>query len=395
MGTRRQQRSLPAPRHSTSNLQLSDLHSVQCCQCISPFERSSGWSRHRYLTSAGHAATFNEPFTTAGYASGAGAPGLKKSETFAYIVAHNVIRSHAAVVKAFRDLKASSPPVVHQKARISITLNSDAAYPLDATNPLDVAAAERKMQFELGWFLSPMITGDYPAVMRGRVGDRLPRFTPEETALVKGSYDLLMLNHYSSKLVTDCGASPKSKSPCKKLGKGWERDLGVDISHSNELPGSRRSSKDRHGRLNCGWFTAYPPGYHAEACEISMSRLTVRCWLPLSSSLTPCLTRGHVTMPESTSSFIVIFLLAPATKSCSLSRLSVSMDVVNLLLKPRAGLALARAATQSLGTVVYAVVIEQVVEVHAFRRKAQKLQQQSWRTPRARRKQRAEPAPAP
>ncbi|KAE9044019.1 hypothetical protein PR003_g3161 [Phytophthora rubi] len=207
--------------------------------------------------------TFNEPltFTTAGYASGAGAPGLKKSETFAYIVAHNVIRSHAAVVKAFRDLKASSPPVVHQKARISITLNSDAAYPLDATNPLDVAAAERKMQFELGWFLSPMITGDYPAVMRGRVGDRLPRFTPEETALVKGSYDLLMLNHYSSKLVTNCGASPKSKSPCKKLGKGWERDLGVDISHSNELPGSRRSSKDRHGRLNCGWFTAYPPGY--------------------------------------------------------------------------------------------------------------------------------------
>ncbi|KAE9152093.1 hypothetical protein PF002_g5481 [Phytophthora fragariae] len=354
MGTRRQQRSLPAPRHSTSNLQLSDLHSVQCCQCISPLERSSGWSRHRYLTSAGHAATFNEPFTTAGYASGAGAPGLKKSETFAYIVAHNVIRSHAAVVKAFRDLKASSPPVVHQKARISITLNSDAAYPLDATNPLDVAAAERKMQFELGWFLSPMITGDYPAVMRGRVGDRLPRFTPEETALVKGSYDLLMLNHYSSKLVTDCGASPKSKSPCKKLGKGWERDLGVDISHSNELPGSRRSSKDRHGRLNCGWFTAYPPGYHAEACEISMSRLTVSRAL-----VQPRLT--------------AFCLFVSATQ----------------------GLALARAATQSLGTVVYAVVIEQVVEVHAFRRKAQKLQQQSWRTPRARRKQRAEPAPAP
>ncbi|KAE9022670.1 hypothetical protein PR003_g3157 [Phytophthora rubi] len=129
----------------------------------------------------------------------------------AYIGTHNVIRSHAVVVKAFRDLKVSSPPVVHQKARISITLNSDAAYPLDATNPLDVAAAERKMQFELGWFLSPMITGDCPAVMRERVGDRLPRFTPEETALVKGSYDLLMLNHYSSKLVTDCGASPRSK----------------------------------------------------------------------------------------------------------------------------------------------------------------------------------------
>ncbi|CEG43840.1 hypothetical protein L915_09380 [Plasmopara halstedii] len=207
--------------------------------------------------------TFNEPltFTTAGYASGAGAPGFKKSDTFAYIVAHNVLRSHAAAVKAFRDLKSNSSSVLHPEARIGIVLNSDAAYPLDENNPLDVAAAERKMQFELGWFLSPLITGDYPAIMRERVGDRLPSFTPEETVLLKGSYDLHMLNHYSSKLVTDCDVSQKSKTSCKKLNKGWERDLGVDISHSDELPGSRRSSKDRHGKLNCGWFTAYPPGY--------------------------------------------------------------------------------------------------------------------------------------
>ncbi|RLN64009.1 hypothetical protein BBJ29_005346 [Phytophthora kernoviae] len=205
--------------------------------------------------------TFNEPltFTTAGYASGQGAPGLKKSETMAYVVAHNVLRSHAAVVHAFRELKTNTPGVVRINARIGITLNSDFAYPVDPKNPLDVAAAERKMQFELGWFLSPLVSGDYPAIMRERVGDRLPRFTAEEAALVKGSYDLFMLNHYSSKLVTDCGISPKSSHPCKKLGRGWERDLGVDISR--QLPGSRRSSKNRHGKLNCGWFTAYPPGY--------------------------------------------------------------------------------------------------------------------------------------
>ncbi|KAF4030930.1 Glycosyl hydrolase family 1 [Phytophthora infestans] len=90
--------------------------------------------------------TFNEPLTltTAGYASGAGAPGLKKSDTFAYIVAHNVLRSYAAVVKAFRDLKASSPPVLDQKARIGITLNSDAAYSLDERNPLDVACSGKE-----------------------------------------------------------------------------------------------------------------------------------------------------------------------------------------------------------------------------------------------------------
>ncbi|KAF4133118.1 Glycosyl hydrolase family 1, partial [Phytophthora infestans] len=68
----------------------------------------------------------------------------EKSDTFAYIVAHNVLRSYAAVVKAFRDLKASSPPVLDQKARIGITLNSDAAYSLDEKTPLDVACSGKE-----------------------------------------------------------------------------------------------------------------------------------------------------------------------------------------------------------------------------------------------------------
>ncbi|TDH66872.1 hypothetical protein CCR75_007488 [Bremia lactucae] len=207
--------------------------------------------------------TFNEPltFTIAGYASGTGAPGFKDSDTLAYIVAHNVLRSHAAAVKVFRELKTVSPPVLHPNARIGIVLNSDAAYPLDKHNPLDVAAAERKMQFELGWFLSPLVTGDYPAIMRERVGDRLPKFTQEETALLIKSYDLHMLNHYSSKLVTDCQVSSDFETGCNELHIGWEQDLGINISHSNELPGSRHSSKDRDGKLNCDWFTAYPAGY--------------------------------------------------------------------------------------------------------------------------------------
>ena len=43
-----------------------------------------------------------------------------------------------------------------------------------------------------------MVLGDYPAVMRERVGARLPQFTAEERALVKGSADFLGLNHYST-----------------------------------------------------------------------------------------------------------------------------------------------------------------------------------------------------
>lgn len=39
--------------------------------------------------------------------------------------------------------------------------------------------------------------------MRERVGDRLPNFTEEQKADLKGSVDFLGLNTYSSSLVTD------------------------------------------------------------------------------------------------------------------------------------------------------------------------------------------------
>lgn len=36
--------------------------------------------------------------------------------------------------------------------------------------------------------------------MRERCGNRLPRFTPEQSAMLKGSADFFALNHYSSHL---------------------------------------------------------------------------------------------------------------------------------------------------------------------------------------------------
>ena len=42
--------------------------------------------------------------------------------------------------------------------------------------------------------------GDYPTIMRERIGNRLPRFTPEQSAMIKGSCDFFGLNHYSSHL---------------------------------------------------------------------------------------------------------------------------------------------------------------------------------------------------
>jgi len=40
--------------------------------------------------------------------------------------------------------------------------------------------------------------GDYPSSMRSRVGNRLPKFSPSEAALVKGSLDFVGINHYTT-----------------------------------------------------------------------------------------------------------------------------------------------------------------------------------------------------
>ena len=95
--------------------------------------------------------------------------------------------SHAKAVQVYRDLNVSS-------GRIGITLNSCWSEPLQKDDPSDVEASYRALQFEMGWFANPIFgDGDYPKVMRERVGDRLPVFTPEEKVMLKGSITPLSL----------------------------------------------------------------------------------------------------------------------------------------------------------------------------------------------------------
>lgn len=79
--------------------------------------------------------------------------------------------------------------------------------------PQDKAAADRYMQFHLGIFAHPIfVDGDYPDVVKSIVGNRseaagipsrLPTFTEEEKNMIKGSYDLFGLNHYSTDKVAN------------------------------------------------------------------------------------------------------------------------------------------------------------------------------------------------
>jgi len=60
----------------------------------------------------------------------------------------------------------------------------------------DKEAAQAWIEFSYGWMADPVYFGDYPASMRKALGDLLPRFTPEESAMLKGSMDMFSVNFY-------------------------------------------------------------------------------------------------------------------------------------------------------------------------------------------------------
>lgn len=46
--------------------------------------------------------------------------------------------------------------------------------------------------------MDPISTGDYPFIMRAIAGERLPQFTPQQSKMLKGSFDFLGLNYYTT-----------------------------------------------------------------------------------------------------------------------------------------------------------------------------------------------------
>lgn len=136
-----------------------------------------------------HWFTFNEPWCIAilGYCIGNHAPCHSRAPGVEpYLVAHNILLAHAKTVELFRR---------KYKGMISIALNSPWWEPL-TEHPKDREACQKAMCFSLDWFLDPILYGDYPDVMKSRVGNRLPLFREEEKELIKGSIDFLSINHY-------------------------------------------------------------------------------------------------------------------------------------------------------------------------------------------------------
>ncbi|OSD08205.1 glycoside hydrolase family 1 protein [Trametes coccinea BRFM310] len=177
--------------------------------------------------------THNEPWCVSvlGYGSGEFAPG-HKSNTEHWIVAHNLILAHAYAVKAYREEFK-----LEQGGEIGITLDCHWQIPYDD---------------------SP--ESHYPSVVKEMIGDRLPEFTEEEIAVVKGSSDFFGLNTYTSQLVKDGGDNEIQG----KIKYTFTRPDGTQLGKQSHVPWLQSFPQGFRSLLNYLWETYKMPIYVTE-----------------------------------------------------------------------------------------------------------------------------------
>ncbi|KAL8160679.1 hypothetical protein V2J09_002216 [Rumex salicifolius] len=109
-----------------------------------------------------------------------------------YIAGHIALLAHASVVRLYRK-------IYQAKQHGFIGLGLFAYHFAPATNETeDLLAAKRANDFFLGWFMEPLLHGDYPEIMKQNVGKRLPEFNEDESKLVNRSFDFIGINHYTT-----------------------------------------------------------------------------------------------------------------------------------------------------------------------------------------------------
>ncbi|XP_020253379.1 beta-glucosidase 12-like [Asparagus officinalis] len=198
-----------------------------------------------------HWITFNEPWTfvSFGYDTGSFAPGrcskslgclAGDSAREPYMASHNLILAHAVAVKLYREKFQAT-----QKGEIGITLNTQWILPF-SNSKKDIEAAERQLDFAYGWYLDPLVHGDYPFTMKAIVKDRLPSFTDEESNMIKGSYDFIGINYYTARYAYSLPISANDSADSYTL------DSYVDLKAEKEgIP---------IGETTGTWLYVYPDG---------------------------------------------------------------------------------------------------------------------------------------
>lgn len=133
-------------------------------------------------------ATLNEPWVVAdgGYLHGVLAPG-HASLAEAAVAAHNLLRAHAAGVRAFRAVC---------RQRIGLVVNLEPKYPA-SSSALDLAATHRADAYMNRQYLDPALLGAYPEELAEVFGSAWPRWSEEEVRKLAVAIDFLGVNYYT------------------------------------------------------------------------------------------------------------------------------------------------------------------------------------------------------
>lgn len=94
-----------------------------------------------------------------------------------YLCVHNKIKAHAKVYRVYDELFRKS-----QQGQVGFIVTVSALEPKD---PSDTQSVETAFQFEAGLVAGPIYHGDYPDVIKQRVGLRLPKFSQKWQKIIK------------------------------------------------------------------------------------------------------------------------------------------------------------------------------------------------------------------
>ncbi|KAI3905663.1 hypothetical protein MKX01_036572 [Papaver californicum] len=216
-----------------------------------------------------HWITFNEPWTysSTAYAVGQFAPGrcskwvgnctLGDSGTEPYMVAHHQLLAHAVAAKLYKDnykyqmlrcWYADDPEGKHRN-----NIRSNWMVPISGSR-LNHDAAFRALDFMYGWTCSigqvhgsinlPKISTKHESL----VGDRLPKFSEDESKLVKGSCDFIGLNYYTA---------------------NYAEHVSSTKNHANMIPSYTNDAQTKlttewipiGAKLGSPWLYVYPQGF--------------------------------------------------------------------------------------------------------------------------------------
>jgi beta-glucosidase len=164
-------------------------------------------------------ATINEPWVVVneGYVEGRHAPG-RRDWSEAAVVSKNLLKAHAAAVKAYRAIGKHS---------IGLVVN---LVPIEPTsdNPEDKSAANRLDAYLNRQFLDPALLGEFPSELPEMFGSAWPYWTADELRQVRQPIDFVGVNYY---LKLDVCDDPQAGPPrarivltpnCPRTATDWE-----------------------------------------------------------------------------------------------------------------------------------------------------------------------------